>query len=303
MKVYYNIITKKSAKEHAQEFTDKVRDVLGDSRGWAKFGYSFEEIEGKAPEGSETLEIILASDEEVEAYCGFKEREGISLSCYDPGAHKIMINLKNWLGGSKSTLPLERYRTYVINHEVGHALGLDHNVCPAPGQPGSVMQQMTKGPDHVAPCQENDLPRDDELDNAKWFHGKYPIAQGSYVGGGVDEAKQAVEDLGGQVIDDRVIFEDAQFSFRDLLKGMKHETEHDESLGSNMIRSAKIAIDHLRERRDYYNAMSFLEMIPKGFFGANFLAIVLALVVVIVILAFFFGSSLATKKEERLRTQ
>ena len=72
---------------------------------------------------------------------------------------------------NKSELPLDKYRNYVINHEVGHSLGLPHATCPHDGQVapyiGSIMQQMTKGPSHIAPCKENDwlleIPKDVKL--------------------------------------------------------------------------------------------------------------------------------------------
>jgi hypothetical protein len=75
--------------------------------------------------------------------------------------------------GYRSKLPIDRYRTYVICHEVGHSLGLQHSKCPGPGQKGSVMQQMSKGPEHISPCIENEWPLPvesfDEMQNLGLF--------------------------------------------------------------------------------------------------------------------------------------
>lgn len=67
----------------------------------------------------------------------------------DPSNVRVYINEANWAGCPESGLSLEDYRTYVINHEFGHALGYDHQPCnkeTAPNGVCPVMYQSTRGP-------------------------------------------------------------------------------------------------------------------------------------------------------------
>jgi len=140
-------------------FEDKIKATLSDPRGWRKYGYEFIKTACRQP----VLHIHMEAAENAAQQCGME-----GFSCWRDEPNDIIINLKNWMGGSKSELPLERYRTYVILHEVGHALGLDHQSCPIKectrrGMdtcPGPVMMQMTRGPKHIAPCVENEWPLD-----------------------------------------------------------------------------------------------------------------------------------------------
>lgn len=154
----------------AESFAEKIKSVLDDDRGWRKYGYEF--IYEPTRSSPKTLKIILVSGEKAKNKCG--SRLG-GFSCYSPDENNIYINLNNWMGGSASSLPLERYRTYAINHEVGHRLGMGHpsetncsnsKFCNAnKGSPGSVMIQMTRGPEWVSPCIENEWPLDPEIYN------------------------------------------------------------------------------------------------------------------------------------------
>jgi hypothetical protein len=135
----------------------KVDAVLSDPQGWTQYGYTFTYVDPKvaASAGKQIIEIKMCAQGEIAKHCGGGLAE---LSCYVLDRNKIYLRYKNWTSGSNSQLPVDEYRNYVINHEVGHALGLDHAKCPGDGQPGSIMQQMSRGPTHIAPCTMNVWP-------------------------------------------------------------------------------------------------------------------------------------------------
>ena len=69
---------------------------------------------------------------------------------------RAVINLARWA----TAVPdyqgdVATYRQYVVNHEVGHALGQGHEPCPGAGQPAPVMQQQTLG---LEGCTKNAWP-------------------------------------------------------------------------------------------------------------------------------------------------
>jgi hypothetical protein len=91
--------------------------------------------------------VYLATPDTSERMCaeGGLSTEGYT-SCRLPG--QVIINLARWLEAVPDYgAPLEIYRTYVVNHEVGHEFGEEHQACPGPGEPAPVMQQQTYGLD------------------------------------------------------------------------------------------------------------------------------------------------------------
>jgi hypothetical protein len=66
------------------------------------------------------------------------------------------MNIENWRNGkSLSGLNKDDYRTYMINHEVGHILGRGHSQCGNRGTKVPVMVQQTLG---IGDCRPNHWP-------------------------------------------------------------------------------------------------------------------------------------------------
>ena len=120
-------------------FTRTVDATLGDRRGWTGTGArSFRRNPNAA------LRVVLASPATTDRLCAPLRTRG-EVSCRN--GNDVVINAKRWVQGVDSYDSLDKYRQYVINHEVGHALGFNHQACPAPGAKAPVMLQQTLGLD------------------------------------------------------------------------------------------------------------------------------------------------------------
>lgn len=127
----------------------KVENVLQDKRGWKKHDYHFKFIQEIDKEVDFLIYFTLESY--IESKCHFT-----GLSCADLNDNIIYINENRWRRGSTaSKLNLDDYRTYVINHEVGHILGRGHAKCENKGKLAPVMLQQTLG---INGCKPNPWP-------------------------------------------------------------------------------------------------------------------------------------------------
>ncbi|MET7970564.1 DUF3152 domain-containing protein [Micromonospora sp. NPDC005305] len=141
----YRVEVEQDAGQDVDEFAATVDAVLGDPRSWIASG---ELRVQRVPEADAAdFTIYLATPATSEWMCA---EGGLSTqrytSCRLPG--RVVINLARWMEAVPDYgAPLEVYRTYVVNHEVGHEFGEMHQACPEPGAPAPVMQQQTYGLD------------------------------------------------------------------------------------------------------------------------------------------------------------
>jgi hypothetical protein len=141
----YRVAVEEGTGQDADVFADTVDEALADRRSWIASG---ELRVQRVPEAAAAdFTVYLATPATSERMCaeGGLMTEGYT-SCRLPG--QVIINLARWMDSVPDYgAPLAVYRTYVVNHEVGHELGEEHQACPGPGVPAPVMQQQTYGLD------------------------------------------------------------------------------------------------------------------------------------------------------------
>jgi hypothetical protein len=126
-------------------FAKAVRGTLADPRSWGNGGrLSFQQVDAAAAAaGQYDFRVALVSPGNMDRFCPGLRTNGYT-SCRV--GERAVINLARW----STAVPdyqgdIATYRHYVVNHEVGHALGNGHQPCPGPGAVAPVMQQQTLG--------------------------------------------------------------------------------------------------------------------------------------------------------------
>lgn len=140
----------KGVDEDLAAFATMVDQSLGSPQGWTASGQL--RLQRVAATDRYDFTIYLATGQTAGWMCA---QGGLDImvdgqpytSCRL--SEKVILNLSRWRlsvpAFVSGQVPLETYRTYMINHEVGHELGHRHELCPGKGRPAPVMQQQTLG--------------------------------------------------------------------------------------------------------------------------------------------------------------
>jgi hypothetical protein len=144
----FHVAVEKGSGQDAAAFAEAVDATLGDRHSWV--GTNRLRLQRVAPSDPANFTIYLATRTTAGQMCragGLDiEVRGVPFtSCRTTG--RAIINLDRWAKSAPpyvaAEVPLAVYRTYVINHEVGHELGHSHEGCPKAGGPAPVMLQQT----------------------------------------------------------------------------------------------------------------------------------------------------------------
>jgi hypothetical protein len=127
-------------------FVAKIDQTLGHPRSWIAGGtLRLQRVPGTA---ASDFTIYLATRSTSTKMCAAGGTDTDSYtSCRTVG--KVILNLDRWYLSVpdyvNAMVPLDVYRSYMINHETGHQLGHGHELCPGAGRPAPVMEQQTLG--------------------------------------------------------------------------------------------------------------------------------------------------------------
>ncbi|MGW7575377.1 DUF3152 domain-containing protein [Streptomyces sp. NPDC054765] len=126
-------------------FAEAVHKTLNDERSWAHGGQRTFQRVGS---GQADFVITLASPGTTATWCA---KSGLdtgeeNVSCDSAATDRVMINAYRWAQGAQTYGhdKMYAYRQMLINHEVGHRLGHNHEICSRQGALAPVMMQQTK---------------------------------------------------------------------------------------------------------------------------------------------------------------
>jgi hypothetical protein len=135
---YTYVLEARGVPESAmRDFATVAAATLADTRGWSLR----QDVAYRRVPSDGSFRLILASPGAVAA---------ASPACSSYWScrvgSQVLVNVERWRVATPTWTKSKReYKSYVINHEVGHWLGLGHDSCGGAGQRAPVMMQQSKG--------------------------------------------------------------------------------------------------------------------------------------------------------------
>jgi hypothetical protein len=153
---HFTVEIEAGVDENGPAFAAAVEKTLSNEHSWVHAGgASFQRVDG----GEVDFRVSLTASLSVRRLCGYDLP--YETSCYNGDKARVVINDARWVRGAVAYGGnLAYYRLYVVNHEVGHALGNGHVQCPRNGALAPVMMQQTLGISTagVGACKPNPWP-------------------------------------------------------------------------------------------------------------------------------------------------
>lgn len=129
----------------------QIEATLNDPRGW--LGYRGSSFATVADRSKADFVIYLASPPTVDRMCVGTNTQG-TWNC-EVGKN-VVLNSDRWMLMTPTYGDLAAYRSYMVNHEIGHFLGRGHAACPKAGAVAPVMLQQSIS---LQGCTPNAWPR------------------------------------------------------------------------------------------------------------------------------------------------
>ncbi len=124
-----------------------VDSTLANPKSWVHDPkFAFRRIDSGTPD----FRVSLTSRQTIREACGFEIP--IDSSCYNASLDRVLLSEARWVRGALAyDGDIGSYRQYLVNHEVGHAIGYhQHQPCETDGGLAPIMMQQTFGTDNDA---------------------------------------------------------------------------------------------------------------------------------------------------------